>query len=416
MDILPSICDCPPQGLVHLRQHCRVSHAMLSGTRPREGLLCSRGSDQIRLILRNPTARQGNSTDRDWRYVVSHPSYTMFEKTRKIVVLHFQGGAYVLGGCRPSAGGWGPDLLAKSLSAFVFCPQYCLASNPFDRFPAPLQDAVASDHHLLELGIPPSQIIISGNLAEGNVLLRYLSNHTNVLLELMAALLWSPWPALTLTLDSLKRHRNSRIDYTPPHLLKWALPSYILSSMDGKDQYLSPLSHEFSTKVPIFMQCGAVEVLYDEQISFFRRMKEVAGNKFENLELENAPHDTFLPDKPWGLQKKPRMQHLLHVISLRAKSYNMPCASSLPSHARATRFPIQACHPESKIFPEESYHAWSYSGEVGGNYTRGQMYVCVYSPKRQATPSPQSFACLLYIIVHEHWRKLFQTKTNEIFL
>lgn len=64
--------------------------------------------------------------------------------------------------------------------------------------------------------------------------------------------------------------------------------------MDGKDQYLSPLNHELSTKVPIFMQCGTVEVLYDEQISFFRRMKEVAGNKFEILELENAPHDTFL--------------------------------------------------------------------------------------------------------------------------
>ena len=108
--------------------------------------------------------------------------------------------------------------------------------------------------------------------------------------------------------------------------------------MNGKDQYLSPLNHELSTKVPIFMQCGTVEVLYDEQISFFRRMKEVAGNKFEILELENATHDTFLLDKPWGLQKKPRMQHLLHVISLRAKSYNMPCASSLPSSR--TRDPV----------------------------------------------------------------------------
>lgn len=263
-----------------------------------------------------------------------HPKvYNVREDKEKIVVLHFHGGAYVLGGCRPRKDRWGPDLLAKNLSALVFCPQYRLASNPLGHFPAALQDAVTSYHYLLEIGISPSQIIISGDSAGGNltvVLLRYLSDHKNVLPDPMAALLWSPWFDLTRTTNSLECH-NGRIDYIPPHLLEWALRAYIPSSMDSKDPYLSPLHHPFSTKVPMFIQCGTVEVLYDEQVGFFlRRMGEVAGNKVEIMELQNAPHDTFLPEKSWGSQKKLRMRHLLHEILLSAKSYNFAYTSPLP--------------------------------------------------------------------------------------
>lgn len=48
-------------------------------------------------------------------------------------------------------------------------------------------------------------------------------------------------------------------------------------------------------------------------------------------------------------------------------------------------------HPEAKIFAEEPYHAWSYSGEVGGNSTRGQMYghICSPSPRHPLDSKPQ---------------------------
>jgi acetyl esterase/lipase len=80
------------------------------------------------------------------------------------VVLHFHGGAYVVGGYRPKEGGiWGPGNLAKRFGAFVFCPQYRLSSLPNGRFPAALQDAVTSYKFLLDLGIPASSIILSGD-------------------------------------------------------------------------------------------------------------------------------------------------------------------------------------------------------------------------------------------------------------
>jgi acetyl esterase/lipase len=54
------------------------------------------------------------------------------------VVLHFHGGAYVVMGCRPTEGPWGPEILAKKIGGLVFMPQYRLVSQPNSRFPAAL--------------------------------------------------------------------------------------------------------------------------------------------------------------------------------------------------------------------------------------------------------------------------------------
>lgn len=213
------------------------------------------------------------------------------------VVLHFHGGAYVLGGCRPMEGGWGPEVLAKHISGFVFCPQYRLASNPKGQFPAALQDAVTAYEYLLAKGIPPSQIVISGDSAGGNltvVMLRYLSDHQSLLPNPSAALLWSPWLDLTAPPSAVDSHRNSKYDYIPSSLVEWALRTYKPSGLDTNNPYISPLNNEFSTDVPIFMQCGTAEVLYDEQMSFMEHMKNIPGNRIELLEIANAPHNTFL--------------------------------------------------------------------------------------------------------------------------
>ncbi len=58
--------------------------------------------------------------------------------TNKKIVLHFHGGAYVLGGVRPMEGGWGPEVLAKAIHGLVLCPQYRLSSEHRGRFPAAL--------------------------------------------------------------------------------------------------------------------------------------------------------------------------------------------------------------------------------------------------------------------------------------
>ena len=235
--------------------------------------------------------------------------YDSTEDKAKTVVLHFHGGAYVLGGCRPKEGGWGPEVLAKSISGLVFCPQYRLASNPDGRFPAALQDAVTSYQYLLEHGIPASQIVLSGDSAGGNlvvVMLRYLVDHKGVLPDPLAALLWSPWLDVAADPHSVDRHRNTKSDYLTSPLVKWAQRSYVPSFMEANHPYITPLNNEFSTNVAMFMQCGTAEALYDEQRSFMKNMRDIPGNKIEFLEIANAPHNTFLGGAILGFAKEAR--------------------------------------------------------------------------------------------------------------
>lgn len=57
---------------------------------------------------------------------------------------------------------------------------YRLASNPKARFPAQLQDAISSLQYLLDQGVNPRQIVLSGDSAGANILislLRYMAGH-----------------------------------------------------------------------------------------------------------------------------------------------------------------------------------------------------------------------------------------------
>jgi acetyl esterase/lipase len=66
-------------------------------------------------------------------------------------------------------------LLQQTSAAYVFCPQYRLASNPGGRFPAQLQDAVTSLLYLTdEMQVPARKITISGDSAGGNICLALL--------------------------------------------------------------------------------------------------------------------------------------------------------------------------------------------------------------------------------------------------
>lgn len=115
------------------------------------------------------------------------------------VVLHFHGGAYVIGDGRTSDAGFAARTFIENTSAtHVFAPQYRLASNPGGRFPAFLQDAITSFIYLNEtLKIPADKITISGDSAGGHLcltLLRYLSDNPDANIpNPVCAWLWSPW-------------------------------------------------------------------------------------------------------------------------------------------------------------------------------------------------------------------------------
>ncbi|KAL4741652.1 Alpha/Beta hydrolase protein, partial [Aspergillus similis] len=237
------------------------------------------------------------------------------DQTPGLVVLHFHGGAFVLGGARPAdAFCSGPIALSKRLDCPVLMPQYRL-SNSRDRttcFPAALQDAVTAYTYLLyTLDAAPENIVVSGDSAGGNLaiaLLRYLKDEAadHHLPLPRAILLWSPWVDLRATGNQYDRHRNVSTDFIFDALGEWGVRCYLPDGWDRKHRfypYISPLGQEFQTEVPIFIQTGRAEVLYDSHVEFTANLKE-RGCAVDFVEIDNAPHDTFVAAEFLGVREQ----------------------------------------------------------------------------------------------------------------
>ena len=215
------------------------------------------------------------------------------------VILHFHGGSFLWGTGRQSDCGAPASALLKRISATAIFVQYRLASDAACTFPAAVQDAVTAYKHLLDMDVPASKIVVSGDSAGGNIaiaLLRYISSDDGGSLPSpLAGLLWSPSVDLATQSDarSIDLHKNNRSDYITGFTLVWGVNAYIPRSMVPSDPYLSPLQHPFSTSSPLWVMVGGAEVLYDTIVGFANRMESMQGNRVTLYEAPNAPHDIF---------------------------------------------------------------------------------------------------------------------------
>jgi acetyl esterase/lipase len=230
------------------------------------------------------------------------------EKVWKLVVLHFHGGAFVLGGARPMECGWGPKDLSKRLKCPMLVPQYRLSDSrdPTTAFPAALQDAVmAYTYHLYTLKVRPEKIVLSRDSAGGNLafaLLRYLQYTQGLkgaldmpLPSPRAVLLWAPWVDLNKRGLELDDHRNASTDFIFGDFGKWGVRAYLPEGWTSEHAlypYISPLGRELYTDVPIFIQASTAELLYDSNCEFVDNLKK-KGCIVEFLEINHASHVTF---------------------------------------------------------------------------------------------------------------------------
>ena len=270
------------------------------------------------------------------------------------VALHFHGGGYILGTGRTMDAGFGANLLLKDAGvSHVLCPQYRLSStsSPTNkdaaagRFPAALQDAIASYSYLVnDLGIQAKDIVVSGDSAGGNLvlaLLRYIaelhspstststtpdnsiSSPSSVAEKLphpSCAWLWSPWvdicKSLTPATNFNERSPNASTDILASEFLIWASRAFcgiddtndshdnnrsntseiaIAHSVPpSSDPYINPLHHPFSTPVPLWIQTGESEVLSIDDARLADKMERVRGNRVELWIERNAIHDVCL--------------------------------------------------------------------------------------------------------------------------
>lgn len=217
------------------------------------------------------------------------------------VVLHFHGGAYVIGNGRDEDIGFAAKVILKhGRVSHVFTPQYRLASNPGGRFPAALQDAITSYLYLVEtLRVPPTRIILSGDSAGGNLVLaltRYIAEYgTNLSIPSPGALwLWSPWINVEEALDptAIARSPQYTTDYLGAEFATWGSHAFAEKN-DPANPYLSALHNPFEIKAPIFIQTGRAEVLYDDNVALAKELED-KGNNVKLVIKEAAPHDIIL--------------------------------------------------------------------------------------------------------------------------
>ena len=272
------------------------------------------GPDGDRFIVMNPPTRLANDqNDPQDAYqgilrsdpaicpvpigAVWYPAAPAQDQPPRRLILHFHPGAYVLFGPRPSETGWGPENFSKQSGWPVLSVQYRLSLEEHTSFPAAVQDGITAYIYALKtLGIPASEIVLSGESAGANLvcaILRYLTTEKQPLPLPRAALLWHPWVDLReKAIAGIERHRNFASDYLFYDLIEWGADRYTPSGWSRDHPYISPLGNELHLAVPLFIQTGTAEVLYDDHVQFAKNLKE-KGNEVEFHEVPNAAHAAF---------------------------------------------------------------------------------------------------------------------------
>ncbi|KAM3066539.1 hypothetical protein ACMFMG_002253 [Clarireedia jacksonii] len=231
------------------------------------------------------------------------------------VVLHFHGGAYVIGSGRTDDAGFAAKtIIANSTAAHVFCPQYRLASNPGGKFPAALQDAITSYLYLVEtLRISPKRVVVSGDSAGGNLvlaLLRYMHDNPGAgLPHPGCAWLWSPWanPQGSLIAGTFSGSPQTLTDYLCDGLGEWGARCFMPLEGTGvtmAHHSICFLGTAFKTPTPLFISTGECEVLFAEDLKLYEEFKAVPGNNVELSIEQAAPHDIILVGKMVGFEKE----------------------------------------------------------------------------------------------------------------
>ncbi|KAJ6542949.1 Alpha/Beta hydrolase protein [Mycena capillaripes] len=241
------------------------------------------------------------------------------------IVYHLHGGAYTRFSAHPTdiPAGFARDLLKHVERVHrTFAIEYRLSSTaPFEEaypFPTALIDALTGYHYLVAtLGIPPTDIIVAGDSAGGNLalaLVRYLVEHSLPALPTPGALLLlSPWADLGTSHDvpGSSLSTCAHCDFVappctaPPNLLAYsvrALAGPFGLGAAETNTYISPASMRITDREVRFtafprtlIMAGGAEILCDSIRTLYARMAlDMGSEKVRYLEAADSVHNFLL--------------------------------------------------------------------------------------------------------------------------
>lgn len=183
------------------------------------------------------------------------------------VVLYFHGGGFQVGSVRSHR-----ELMA-GISAAGDCRvlglDYRLA--PEHRYPGALEDACTAYDWLVAQGIDPSNIVVAGDSAGGNLALAALLRLRAAGRVLPAgAVLMSAWTDMTASGESYVTRAQSDPIHQRPMILAMAR-NYLGPDGDARHPLVSPLLADpaaLAALPPLLIQVGERETVLDDSLSF----------------------------------------------------------------------------------------------------------------------------------------------------
>lgn len=201
------------------------------------------------------------------------------EEARVILFLH--GGGYVSGSLashRHAVALAGREARARTLAlAYRLAPEH--------PFPAALEDALAGYRYLLDAGVAPGRIALSGESAGGGLALAAAQALREAGMPLPGCLwLASPWTDLALTGASLETKAD--IDPLIGRAYLAELAALYLAGADPRGPLVSPLYADLAGLPPMLVQVGSAETLLDDAVRIAGR----AGAADVPVRLQIWPH------------------------------------------------------------------------------------------------------------------------------
>lgn len=232
--------------------------------------------------------------------VISNRPGSLPVRSRK-VVLYLHGGAFIAG--RPENFAGMLSRLARLARCEVIAPDYRLA--PEHPFPAAVDDSRTAWDGLIARGYRPSDIVLGGDSAGGNLAFGLLASLLAEGQRPAGLIAFSPVTDLTFsgrTIDT-----NAKADSVLPAARRGDLLRFYLDGARPEDPRASPLLADFTDPPPVFLQFSETEILADDSRRMARKL-DAAGGDVTLDPWPDAPHvwvllDGILPEAREGLKR-----------------------------------------------------------------------------------------------------------------
>ncbi|MCK8642381.1 alpha/beta hydrolase fold domain-containing protein [Mycobacterium colombiense] len=176
-----------------------------------------------------------------------------------VTILHLHGGGYVLGSAASSVGF--ASRLAAAVAGTVIVPDYGLA--PEHPYPAAIEDAVRCYEDVLDQGVDPTRLVITGESAGGALAVALVMRLRDLGHRLPAGVV-AICPMGDLVVSGESVDTAAGIDPVCTRIFLTQMAASYLQGSDPRNPLASPIYGDYRGLPPLLIQVGENETLYDD--------------------------------------------------------------------------------------------------------------------------------------------------------